>query len=184
MLQTCAICRHPQRDEIEQAMLRKVPCRRIAKQFQTSASTVSRHRGHTSEQFIGAGAVAKGAKNEDSELLKAIDKLLAEVHYLQRRLRQGRQRNTVQGADMILKVSREVRALLELRERFAGPRASAAQPQAKEQGLDDDAETLSEAEADQLARRWLAQRVLKGSSDATEAATARPLESASVGISR
>ncbi|HLM81067.1 MAG TPA: hypothetical protein VK302_10585 [Terriglobales bacterium] len=157
MPQTCKICRHIQRDEIEQAMLRKVSCRRIATLFQVSPSAVSRHRSHTSEQFLGAGVLAKPVKNEDSEVLRAIDKLLAEIHLLQRRLRQGRQRNTVQGADMILKVSRELRCLVELRERLAGPRVSTAQP-AKEQALDDDAELLSEDEAVQIAKKFLASR--------------------------
>jgi len=155
MPQVCSICRHNQRDQIEQAMVRNISCRKIAALYRVSSSAVSRHRQHVPEQILGAARTAKDAEN--TELVKATDKLLAEIHTLQRRVKRSKKRDTVQAGDLLLKISREVRALLELRERLA-PRGSAAQPQAKEQRSDDDSELLTEEEATALAKRFLASR--------------------------
>lgn len=157
MSQTCNICRHPQRAEVERAMLGNVSCRKIAQLYQTSASCVSRHRHHIPEALLGA---ARSSKNqEDSELAKATDKLLVEVRGMQRRLRLSRKRNTVEVADLLLKISREIRALLELRSRLSGPRVSQARSSAsaQEPTEHDDIE-ISESEADEVARKWLSRR--------------------------
>jgi hypothetical protein len=135
----------------------KVAYRRIAEQFHLSLSTISRHKEHVPAALLGE---ARAAKNqEDSELAKATDKLLAEIRGMQRRLRTSRKRNTIEVADLLLKISREIRALLELRSRFAGPRSQAqrATPSPREAMDPDDAEITAE-EADQIAAKWLARR--------------------------
>lgn len=168
MAQTCKICRHVKRNDVEKAILANVPYRRIAELFQVSISALSRHKEHIPAALLGAGRAAKDAEN--SELVKATDRLLARMNTLERSVKRSKKRDTVQAGDLLLKISREVRALLELRERLAGPRVSASQPQTRGQTVDDDTETISEAEADQIARKWLAQRT-KTSPVATESAT-------------
>jgi hypothetical protein len=158
MSQTCGICRHSRREEIERAMLGNISCRKIAGLYQTSPSCVSRHRQHIPASLLGAAR--SRANQEDSELAKATDKLLAEVRGMQRRLRLSRKRNTVEVADLLLKISREIRALLELRSRIAGPRANAMQrpgPSTQEP-TESDAAEITEAEADEIAKKWLARR--------------------------
>jgi hypothetical protein len=182
MPQTSKIDHHPKRHEIEQAMVRGVPYRRIKELFQVSISAISRHKDRVSPQLLGAARAARDGEN--SELVKATDKLLAQMNMLQRRVKRSKKRDTVQAGDLLLKISREVRALLELRERLAGPRVGAAQPQAKERAHDDEDEAISEAEADQIARRWLAQRTPKAEPGSTEAATASTLQSAGMELSR
>jgi hypothetical protein len=163
MAQTCSICKHPQRDVIERAMVGNVSCRKIARLYQTSPSAVSRHRQHVPGPLLGEGRALKNA--EDSELAKATDKLLAEIRGMQRRLRLSRKRNTVEVADLLLKISREIRALLELRSRIAGPRSQAqrANPSPQEATEQDDAEITAE-EADSIAEKWLKRRGEKSDS--------------------
>jgi hypothetical protein len=168
MAQTCSICKHPRRQEIERAMVGKVSCRKIAALYDFSASTVSAHRRHLPEALLGAGRDAKS--QEDSELAKATNKLLAQMQTLERRVRHGRNRNTAQAGDLLLKISREIRALLELRARFTSPRVSSspAQMQANPSQESDEAE-ISVEEADAIAEKWLKRR-----SDSTAVTTPSP----------
>jgi IS30 family transposase len=126
MAQACSICTHAQRAQIERALVGKVAYRKIGEQFNLHIATISRHKAHIPEALLGE---ARAARNqEDSELAKATDKLLAEIRQMQRRLRVSRKRNTIEVADLLLKISREIRALLELRSRIAGPRSPALEP--------------------------------------------------------
>ena len=77
----------------------------------------------------------------------------------QRRLKASRQRNTPQVCDMLLKISREVRALLELRSRVSTPRySSPAQRPSQEATAQDDDIEITEDEAVQIAEKFLARR--------------------------
>jgi len=49
MSQTCSICRHPKRLEIEQALLSGTPLRDIQGRYGTARTSLSRHRPHVSE---------------------------------------------------------------------------------------------------------------------------------------
>ena len=166
MAQTCTICKHPKRQEIERAMVGKVSCRKIAALYDFSASTVSAHRRHLPEALLGAGRDAKS--QEDNELAKATNKLLQKMQWMERRVRHGKNRNTAAAGELLLKISREVRALLELRARFTSPRVSSSSP-AQQQRTNpseehDDAE-ISIDEADEIAKKWLTRRGEKSAED-------------------
>jgi DNA-binding transcriptional ArsR family regulator len=49
----CTICRHPKRKEIEDALVRRVPMRRIARRYGVSKSAVGRHiLSHVAEELL------------------------------------------------------------------------------------------------------------------------------------
>jgi DNA-binding transcriptional ArsR family regulator len=49
----CTICRHPKRKEIEDALVRRAPMRRIARRYGVSKSAVGRHiRSHVAEELL------------------------------------------------------------------------------------------------------------------------------------
>lgn len=158
MAQACTVCRHPQRPEIERAIVNRIAYRKIAELFQTSLASLSRHKEHTPTELLGMG---RGANPEENELTKATDQILAEVRGFQRRLKKSSQRNTPATLEMLLKISREIRALLELRSRMQGPRFSQqAGPRTSrpQEEVDPDAEEITPEQADQIAQKWLARR--------------------------
>jgi len=61
MPQTCAICRHEKRTEIEKALLNEQPLRKIAEQTGTSTTALHRHR---KEHIAETLACAKQAADE------------------------------------------------------------------------------------------------------------------------
>ena len=109
MSQSCSLCRHPRRDEIERAMLGNVSCRKIAQLYQTSASCVSRHRHHIPDALLGTAKAARDAG--DSELVRGCNKLLADVSLLARKVRHSGKRNTVEAGKLLLQLSRETREI-------------------------------------------------------------------------
>ena len=46
MPRPCTICSHPKRDEINRALLERLPYRTVAKHFEASPAAVFRHRQH------------------------------------------------------------------------------------------------------------------------------------------
>ena len=53
MITQCTICRHPKREEIEDALVRRVPMRRIARRYSVSKSAVGRHfLSHFAEELL------------------------------------------------------------------------------------------------------------------------------------
>jgi hypothetical protein len=160
MAQTCGICKHPRRPEIERALMGNVPYRKIEQLFQVNISTLSRHKEHAGE-LLGA---ARGLESEEA---KVADRLLAQIQALERRIKVGRKRNTPEAADLLLKISREIRALLELRARVQVPRpASRPTPQTMSSRDDGESEITTE-EADQIAAKWLARRASASTKVAT-----------------
>jgi hypothetical protein len=157
MSQSCCVCSHVQRDQIEKSLIGNVAYRRIGEQFQVSISSLSRHKEHVPAALLGAARAA--STEEQSELAKATTAMLAEMRGFQKRLKQSRARNTPATCDLLLKISKEIRALLELRSRLLTPRMSQGRQNAspQEPTEHDDAE-ISEAEADQIAKKWLARR--------------------------
>jgi hypothetical protein len=157
MAQTCSICRHPRRDEVERSILGNIPYRRIAELFQVSISGLSRHKEHVPAALLGA---ARAARNEEeSELSKATTAMLAEMRGFQKKLKRSGQRNTAATCDLLLKISREIRALLELRSRLVTPRMNQSQRSMPAQDQpDEDAAEITADEADRIAAKWLARR--------------------------
>ncbi len=157
MSQTCGICAHPQRETIERLMVGNTSCRKIGGQFDLSASTVSRHRHHIPESLLGSARAAK--TKEENELVRACNKLLADVALLSRKVRHSGKRNTVEAGKLLLQLSRETREILLLRSRLSGPRVSTTQrPNFSPEPTEDDAAEITEAEADEIAKKWLARR--------------------------
>ena len=109
MSQTCGICAHPQRETIERLMVGDTSCRKIGGQFDLSASTVSRHRHHIPESLLGSARAAK--TKEENELVRACNKLLADVALLSRKVRHSGKRNTVEAGKLLLQLSRETREI-------------------------------------------------------------------------
>lgn len=78
MPRTCTVCSHPNRVEIEQALLGKVPLRDVARQCRVSKDALSRHTPH-----ISPAAVQKHADVEASRALslaEQIAQLQADAH--------------------------------------------------------------------------------------------------------
>ena len=111
---TCTICAHPQRADIDKAILRDEPYRAIACQFDVSREAVRRHHkgGHVSEKLIKA--------DRAREIARA-DNLLAEMQALQ-----GRTLSLLEKAEgagehrTAIAAIREARANLEFLGRLAG----------------------------------------------------------------
>jgi hypothetical protein len=59
--QTCTICRHPQRLQIERALLSGTTLREIAGKFGTAKTIIARHRGHV------AGDLAQKVQARESK---------------------------------------------------------------------------------------------------------------------
>ncbi len=77
MPRTCTVCTHPQRDEIDAALVAGVALRNIAKRFDTSPTAVFRHKGeHLPAKLVMAQEAAEVAEADD---------LLGQVRDLQRR---------------------------------------------------------------------------------------------------
>jgi DNA-binding transcriptional ArsR family regulator len=53
MSRACSICVHPERDQIEEAIVARIPYRRIAKTHGVSISAISRHlKAHMAEELL------------------------------------------------------------------------------------------------------------------------------------
>jgi hypothetical protein len=75
MARSCTVCRHPERERIEELLLRnKLSLRTVAERTGTSAWALHRHKGHLAQAVIEAAEIA-GA----SSLLARIEGVLAEV---------------------------------------------------------------------------------------------------------
>lgn len=156
MSQQCSICAHEHRDQIEKLMVANVSCRKIGRQFDLSASTVSRHRHHVPESLLGA---ARAAKNkEENELVRSCNRLLADVSLMSRKVRHSGLRNSVEAAKVLLQLSRETREILLLRSRLSGAGSAQRPSSAAAQPTEGDEVEITESEADALAKKWLARR--------------------------
>jgi hypothetical protein len=134
--QICSICTNINREAIEHAMQAHVRYREIAKQFATSAATLTRHKAH----MEGSGGPADTPK----EILDAVDAGIAELRVLMRRGR--KHKNKTVGTELALKASRELRAWISLRAQLARrqPIPVEESEQLDEQQLADMAQALVE----------------------------------------
>ena len=107
MPRTCTICRHPERDGIERALLAGEPLRNIAERFRLSATALHRHkRDHLPATLAKAREVEEVARADD--LLAQVQGLQTKALELLRRAEAGGDyRTALQGV-------REARGCLEL----------------------------------------------------------------------
>lgn len=103
----CSACVHPQRAEIDAALVRSASYRDIARQFRLSKDAILRHNaGHVAEHL---------AKAKAAEEIAAADSLLEELQRLRRRALAILDK--AEGADDLrtaLAVIREARSMVEL----------------------------------------------------------------------
>lgn len=97
MPQSCSLCRHPNRVDIDQKLLAKTPLRNIAEHFGTSAAALSRHREHI---------VRSLAKAHTAREIAHADSVLADV-----RVQHGRGERLYEAAETILSQALEARDL-------------------------------------------------------------------------
>ena len=76
MSRKCTICKHPDRDTIDAAIVQGTPLRNIAAQFDVSTTALQRHKAHVSQALLEAA--------NNSEQLSA-SRLLADLRGLQDR---------------------------------------------------------------------------------------------------
>lgn len=90
MAQLCSICTHPQRAEIDQAIVSGDPNRRIAAQYGVSENAIRRHKknGHIEQQLV---------KAEESKEIATADQLLADLVSAKERLEDLGQRAETAG---------------------------------------------------------------------------------------
>ena len=109
-MRTCTICTHPERLQIEQVLVSKVPLRKIG--FGTTPSSLQRHQSHIPKAL----AIAAQAKAVElgSALLSDVKELLSKAQeLLQKAEKTGDIRTALVGV-------REIGRLLELKGRATG----------------------------------------------------------------
>lgn len=112
MPRTCTVCDHPERPEIDRALLDGEAYRHIAARFDTSTGALQRHREHLPNQLVKA--------SEAQEVAQA-DNLLAQVKSLQTRALSILDRADAAGdLRTALSAIREARGNLELLAKLLG----------------------------------------------------------------
>ncbi len=76
MPRSCSICLHPEREEINAALLSETPLRAMARRYATSKDALARHREHLPVHLVKASEAAEVAE---------ADSLLEQVKHLQSR---------------------------------------------------------------------------------------------------
>jgi hypothetical protein len=74
MSRSCTVCRHPQRDAMNTAIIVGAPYRRIATHFETSEVAIRRHRAHLPSAM---------SKAHNAQEVARADSLLDQVRALQ-----------------------------------------------------------------------------------------------------
>lgn len=110
----CAVCRHPDRVAIDEALLRGEPVRAIAARFGTSKSTVHDHFKNVHVSKVLAKAADAAAVADGGALLAKVQEVEGEVRRLATKAERG---GDVRGA---LTGQRELVRILELLGRLSG----------------------------------------------------------------
>ena len=74
MPQTCTVCRHPERDQIDEALLSGEPYRHLAKRTETSTASLRRHRKNHIPLAL--------AQSQQVEVIARGDRLVDNVRHL------------------------------------------------------------------------------------------------------
>lgn len=112
MPRTCTVCTHPERPEIDRALLSGEPYRNIAQRFGTSPTALYRHKEHLPNELV---------KAKEAEEVADADNLLEQVKSLQTRAISILDRADVAGdLRTALSAIREARGNLELLAKLLG----------------------------------------------------------------
>jgi hypothetical protein len=115
MSRPCFICRHPNRAEIDAAVIAKIPYAEIAKNYHVSKSGITRHKAHLTAQLSDAvGAVQKREERYAENLLDQVENLRQRTMSILDAVEAG-------GSYAVaLQAVREARACLELLGKISG----------------------------------------------------------------
>jgi hypothetical protein len=114
MPQSCSICRHEKRVEIDEALVCSTPVRNIAARFKTSASSVHRHKLHLPGELAKAKRAGEVARADD--LLDRVEHLIAKCEKIAVAASKQKKKNWAAA----LGAYREIRQCLELLGRLSG----------------------------------------------------------------
>ncbi len=127
MPQACSVCHHADREEIDQALVRGAPNRRIASQFNLSETSIRRHKSSHLPQSLVQAAQAKQeaeatsllgevrtSQDRTERLYQAAEEILA------RSLDAKDLKTALKGIQAAVNVLGEARAYLELKGRLTG----------------------------------------------------------------
>jgi len=113
MSQTCTVCRHQKRQDIEIEIVRSVPYRDIARQYRLSKDAIARH--------AQVHLPAMLAKSEDAREVACADTIMGQAEGLRESaLAILRKAEESEDFDTALKAIREARSCVELLARVAG----------------------------------------------------------------
>ncbi len=89
MARRCTVCRHPEREAIDQALLNNGPLRTIADQFKVSKTTLIRHKkdhipellakGREAQKEVAAMALAQAADELEEKEVNSADSLFIQL---------------------------------------------------------------------------------------------------------
>jgi hypothetical protein len=106
--QVCTACTHHDVEALDAAIDAGLPYRTIAKTFSMSPATVGRHKAHKARRL--------NPNDASGDLIRAVDSAIDEMRSLQTRAKRNKHAGVA--ADLLLKTSRELRALFALRAQF------------------------------------------------------------------
>ncbi len=112
MGQPCTICRHPQRAEIDGALIESQSLRNIAKRFGTTSTSLHRHRKHLPAELTKAKQ-AEEVANADT-LLGRVEALISRLEGIATKAETEKQWRAASGA------MREIRGCLTLLGQLSG----------------------------------------------------------------
>ena len=112
MPRTCTVCAHPERAEIDRALLSGEPLRNIAERVSLSATSLFRHKAHVSETL---------AKSHEATEVSRADALLGQLKHLTEDARRIQKKaEAVNDYRAALAGVRELTRLVELAARLSG----------------------------------------------------------------
>jgi hypothetical protein len=120
-MRRCHVCKHEKRAEIEGALLRNIPLRRISEDTGLGVTSLFRHRQHLPQKLMIAEQAREAT--EASNLLHRVENLILECREIATAARKEKNWHAATGA------LREVRSCLELLGRLSGELQAAASVQ-------------------------------------------------------
>jgi hypothetical protein len=114
MPQTCSICKHPERQAIENALLRKIPMTKIAAQTNTGMYSIRRHLQHMAAGVVRSAPYEVQQTVQAVSLLDRVQSLIAEIREIAEKAKKDKSWNCA------LAALRELRSCLELLGKLSG----------------------------------------------------------------